>query len=67
MYLFTDGQLDSLRVTGEQCTRLLGKLTFYQEFLASSESIQVTSQLYHNYSRNVAYNLEALKKLPKPQ
>ncbi|ORY23202.1 DASH complex subunit Dad4 [Naematelia encephala] len=37
-----------------------------KEFLASSQSTQVTAQLFSNYSRNVAYNLEVVGKMPKP-
>ncbi|GFZ43545.1 hypothetical protein JCM24511_01265 [Saitozyma sp. JCM 24511] len=37
-----------------------------KEFLASSNSTKVASQLFTNYHRNVAYNLDAVKKMPKP-
>jgi DASH complex subunit DAD4 len=42
------------------------QLTPSQEFLASSNSTKVASQLFTNYHRNVAYNLDAVKKMPKP-
>ncbi|WWC66308.1 uncharacterized protein I206_100209 [Kwoniella pini CBS 10737] len=37
-----------------------------KEFLDSSANVHVAAQLFANYSRNVSYNLEAVKKMPKP-
>ncbi|WVW82353.1 hypothetical protein I302_104360 [Kwoniella bestiolae CBS 10118] len=37
-----------------------------KEFLDSSSDVHIAAQLFANYSRNVAYNLNAVKQMPEP-
>ena len=37
-----------------------------QEIVAANTDTTVASQLFTNYSRNVQYNLDVTKQLPKP-